>query len=121
MVRTGSLRSVPHELLSMCSAPAELRAQKGAASQNGGASLKSPPRSAVRSRSWVRSPLPLAGAFDLGRGPLEGGADLVGLQFGDRPLVALRGLPAALRSRPVTITRSPLARESTRCSAWPRQ
>jgi hypothetical protein len=38
----------------------------------------------------------LAGALDLGGGPLEGGADLVGFDLGDRPLVALGGLPAAL-------------------------
>jgi hypothetical protein len=38
----------------------------------------------------------LLGAFDLGGSPLEGGADLVGFQLGDRPLVALGGLPAAL-------------------------
>ena len=41
----------------------------------------------------------LAGPLDLGRGPLEGGADLVGLDLGDRPLVALGGLPAALAVR----------------------
>jgi hypothetical protein len=35
-------------------------------------------------------------AFDLCGGPLERGADLVGLDLGDRPLVALGGLPAAL-------------------------
>src|SRR5215216_3359006 len=33
----------------------------------------------------------MAGPFDLGRSPLEGGPDLVGLQLGDRPLVALGG------------------------------
>jgi hypothetical protein len=38
----------------------------------------------------------LAGALDLGGGPLEAGPDLVGLQLGDRPLVAVGGLPAAL-------------------------
>jgi hypothetical protein len=27
----------------------------------------------------------LSGPFDLGRGPLEAGPDLIGLQFGDRP------------------------------------
>jgi hypothetical protein len=37
----------------------------------------------------------LAGPLDLGRGPLEAGPDLVGLQLGDRALVALRGLPGA--------------------------
>ena len=42
----------------------------------------------------------LAGPFDLGRGPLEAGADLVGLDLGDRPLVALGGLPAALAEPP---------------------
>jgi hypothetical protein len=62
----------------------------------------------------------LAGALDLGRGPLEGGADLVGLQLGDRPLVPLGSLPAALAEPAVTMTRSPLARESARCSACPR-
>jgi hypothetical protein len=38
----------------------------------------------------------LGGAFDLGRRPLEGGADLIGLDLGDRPLVAFWGFPAAL-------------------------
>src|SRR4029453_12615982 len=38
----------------------------------------------------------LGAAFDLGRGPLEAGPDLVGLQLGDRPLLPIRGLPAAL-------------------------
>src|SRR5688572_15477491 len=38
----------------------------------------------------------LAGPLDLGRGPLQAGPDLGGLQLGDRPLVALGGLPAAL-------------------------
>jgi hypothetical protein len=36
------------------------------------------------------------GAFDLGGGPLEGGADLVGLDFGDRALVALGGSPTSV-------------------------
>jgi hypothetical protein len=47
----------------------------------------------------------LAGAFDLGRGPLEGGADLVGLDLGDRALVALGVSQLRWQSRPVTITR----------------
>jgi hypothetical protein len=38
----------------------------------------------------------LGGALDLGRGPLQAGPDLIGLQLGDRPLVALGGFPAAL-------------------------
>ena len=38
----------------------------------------------------------LVAAFDLGRGPLEAGADLLGLDLGGRALVALGGLPAAL-------------------------
>jgi hypothetical protein len=59
----------------------------------------------------------LAGPFDLGGGPLEGGPDLVGLDLGDRPLVALGVSQLRWRSRPVTMTRSPLARESARCSA----
>src|SRR5215211_7212422 len=42
----------------------------------------------------------LTRALDLGRGPLERGADLVGLQLGDRPLVAVGGLPAALPQPP---------------------
>src|SRR5829696_4628444 len=42
----------------------------------------------------------LAGALDLGGGPLQAGADLLGLQFGDRALVALGGLPAALAQPP---------------------
>src|SRR4030095_8840368 len=42
----------------------------------------------------------LAGAVDLGRGALDAGAALIGLQLGDRPLVALGGLPAALAQPP---------------------
>src|SRR5215216_641157 len=38
----------------------------------------------------------LLSALDLGRGPLEGGADLVGLQLGHRPLLPLGGLPGPL-------------------------
>jgi hypothetical protein len=63
----------------------------------------------------------LAAPLDLGRGPLEGGADLIGLDLGHRPLVALGVSQLRCRSRLVTITRSPLERESARCSAWPRQ
>src|SRR4029450_5994099 len=37
-----------------------------------------------------------AGPFDLGGGELEAGPDLVSLDFGHRPLVALGGFPAAL-------------------------
>src|SRR5215211_7747806 len=38
----------------------------------------------------------LAGPLDLGSGPLEGGADLVGFDLGHRALVALRSLPRPL-------------------------
>src|SRR5215218_4270556 len=38
----------------------------------------------------------LAGPLDLGRGPLEGGADLISLDLGHAALVALGGLPATL-------------------------
>src|SRR5215211_5053552 len=38
----------------------------------------------------------LAGPFDLGGGELEAGPNLVSLDLGHRPLVALGGLPAAL-------------------------
>jgi hypothetical protein len=55
----------------------------------------------------------LAGPFDLGRGPLEAGPDLVGLQLGDRPLLPFGVSQLRCRRRPVTITPSPLARE------WP--
>src|SRR5919109_5186955 len=41
-----------------------------------------------------------AGPFDLGGGELQAGPDLVGLDLGDRPLVALGGLPAALAQPP---------------------
>jgi hypothetical protein len=60
-------------------------------------------------------PLPAAGAFavaalagplDLSRGPLEARPDLVGLDLGDRALVALGVSQLRWRSRPVTITRS---------------
>jgi hypothetical protein len=51
----------------------------------------------------------LTRALELGRGPFEAGPDLVGLQLGDRPLVALGGLSAALPQptgdhRPVPLT-----------------
>jgi hypothetical protein len=58
----------------------------------------------------------LAGPLDLGRAPLQAGPDLVGLQLGDRPLLALGVSQLRWRSRPVTITRSPLERDSARCS-----
>jgi hypothetical protein len=57
---------------------------------------------------WGVSPfavVALAGAFDLGGGPLEGGADLVGLDLSDRALVALGVSQLRWQSRPVTITR----------------
>jgi hypothetical protein len=38
----------------------------------------------------------LTGPLHLGGGPFEAGPDLVGLQLGHRPLVALGGLPVAL-------------------------
>src|SRR4030095_5873982 len=59
-------------------------------------------------------------ALGLVRGPLEGGADLVGLELGDRALVAFGGVPAALAESAGDHDRSPLERESARCSAWPR-
>src|SRR5215218_10568932 len=40
------------------------------------------------------------GPFDLGRGPLEAGPDLIGLDLGHRPLVTLRGLPGPLAEPP---------------------
>jgi hypothetical protein len=52
----------------------------------------------------------LAGPLDLGGGPPEAGPDLVGLQFGDRPLLFLGVSQLRCRSRPVTITRSPLGK-----------
>jgi hypothetical protein len=55
-----------------------------------------------------------ADPLDLGRGPLETSADLVGLDLGDRSLVALVVSLLRWRSRPVTITRSSLESES----AW---
>jgi hypothetical protein len=42
----------------------------------------------------------LAGPLDLGRGPPEGGADLIGFDLGDRALVALWGLLGALPEPP---------------------
>ena len=61
----------------------------------------------------------LAGAaLDLGRGPLQRGPDLLGLQLGDRPLVAFGGLLAALPEPAGPMIRSSLERESARCSAW---
>src|SRR5215218_9148891 len=41
-----------------------------------------------------------AGSFDLGGGELEAGPDLVSLDLGDRPLVALGGLPGPLAEPP---------------------
>src|SRR5512133_3761265 len=41
-----------------------------------------------------------AGPFDLGGGELQAGPDLVSLDLGHRPLVAFRGLPAALAQPP---------------------
>jgi ABC transporter len=63
----------------------------------------------------------LAGALDLGRGPLLGGADLVGFEFGDRPLVALGGLPAALAQPPGDHDPVVLGEGLGQFSAWPRQ
>ena len=51
---------------------------------------------------------PLGAAFDLGGGPLEAGPDLVSLDLGDRPIVAFGVSQLRWRSRPVTMTRSPL-------------
>ena len=63
-----------------------------------GCSLRVPTRHSISRRSVVEVPAPvglplpalaalavaaLAGALDLGRGSLEGGPDLVGLDFGD--------------------------------------
>jgi hypothetical protein len=42
----------------------------------------------------------LADPLHLGRGPLQRGANLIGLDLGDRPLVTLGGLPAALAQPP---------------------
>src|SRR5215207_5231452 len=61
-----------------------------------------------------------AGPFDLGGGELQAGPNLVSLDLGHRPLLPSGVSQLRWRSRPVTMTRSPLARESARCSAWPR-
>jgi hypothetical protein len=55
--------------------------------------LPLPPLAAVTGRAF-------AGAFDLGGGELEADPDLVGLDIGDRPLIAFGGLPAALAQPP---------------------
>jgi hypothetical protein len=57
---------------------------------------------------------PLGAAFDLAVTHLERGADVVGLQLGHRPPLPLGVSKLRWRSRPVTITRSPLPRESAR-------
>src|SRR5512132_2622404 len=62
----------------------------------------------------------LAGPFDLGGGPLEAGADFIGLDLGHRALVALGGLPAALAQPAGDHHPVALRKESARCSAWPR-
>src|SRR5829696_1123955 len=87
--------------------------------QNGGASLKSPPRSAARSRPWVRSPLPrwlvrstLAVAH-LRLAPTSSASISATERLSPSGISQLRW-----RSRPVTMTRSPLPRESARCSTW---
>src|SRR5215218_8461003 len=88
----------------------------------GGGSLKSPPRSSARSRPWLRSPLPrwltrstLAVAH-LREAPTSSASSSVTDRLSPSGVSQLRW-----RSRPVTITRSPLPRESARFSAWPRQ
>src|SRR5215216_4836478 len=90
--------------------------------QNGGASLKSPPRSADRSLAGTRSPLPrwlerstLAVAH-FREAPTSSASSSVTDRLSPSGVSQLRW-----RSRPVTMTRSPLERDSARCSAWPRQ
>jgi hypothetical protein len=75
-------------------------------------------------------PLPTLGAVAVAA--LAGRLDLAVAHFNEAPTsstsisVTERLSPSGVsqlrwRSRPVTITRSPLERESARCSAWPRQ
>jgi hypothetical protein len=63
----------------------------------------------------------LAGPLNLGRGPLElAPTSSASISATDR--FSPSGVSQVrCRSRPVTMTRSPFARESARCSAWPRQ
>jgi hypothetical protein len=65
---------------------------------------------------------PLAGAFDLGGGELQNGAPTSSASISVTERLSPSGVSQLRwRSRPVTITRSPLERESARCSACPRQ
>ena len=57
---------------------------------------------------------PLGAAFDLAMTHLERGADVVDRQLGHRPPLPLGVSKLRWRSRPVTITRPPLPRESAR-------
>jgi hypothetical protein len=62
----------------------------------------------------------LAGPFDLDRRPLERGADLI-TSISVTDCLSPSGVSQLRwRSRPVTMTRSPLESESARCSACPR-
>jgi transposase len=106
---------------SKSSAPSRARGAGGITDQNGGASLKSPPRSTCRSRPLDRSPLPrwlarstLAVAH-LSEAPTSSASSSVTDRLSPSGVSQLRW-----RSRPVTRTRSPLVRDSARFSAWPR-
>jgi len=79
-----------------------------------GLPLPPPPLGAVASG-------PLGGAFDLGGGHLrEAPTSSASISVTER--LSPSGVSQLrCRSRPVTITRSPLERESARCSAWSRQ
>src|SRR5829696_8172055 len=89
--------------------------------QNGGASLKSPLRSACRSRPWLRSLVARSLArstlavANLRLAPTSSASISATDRFSPSGVSQLRW-----RSRPLTMTRSPLDRESARCSAWPR-
>src|SRR5512133_3971609 len=90
--------------------------------QKGGGSLKSPPRSACRSRPELRSPLSrwlvrsTLAVVHLREAPTSSASISVTDRLSPSGVSQLR-----CRSRPVTITRSPLESESARCSACPRQ
>jgi hypothetical protein len=108
-------------LTTACGAPGNCLGHRGGGSSEGR-------RRVVEVAAAFGLPLPtlasfaaaaLAGAFDLGRGPLEAGADLVGFEFGDRALVALGVSQLRWRRRPVTMIRSPLGARVGRWSGRP--
>src|SRR5215217_2717212 len=107
--------------LGRCPQPSWAGGTEQETGQNGGWSLKSPPRSACRSRPSVRSLWPRSLArstlavANFRLAPTSSASISATDRFSPSGVSQLRW-----RSRPVTITRSPFESESARCSAWPR-